>query len=248
MRAEVQARLLALNKAFYAAVAADFDHTRSAVSAGMAHVVERSAPHLDKASCAILDVGCGNGRFAWALDQASVTADYVGIDNDSDLLLRAREHARPLTHVHATFVQADLAGAGWVASTPASRRFDLVVCLATLQHFPSYELRRRLLGEMAGRLATDGRLVISGWQFLDAARFRQKQVAWETVDLHEQDVEPGDALLPWQQGRYAVRYVHQIDGAEMSRLAADSGLTITESFRADGKEGNLNLFVFLKVG
>jgi len=248
MRAEVQAQLLALNQAFYATVAGDFDHTRSAVSTGMTQVVQRSAPQLGNVGCGILDVGCGNGRFAWALEQANGVADYVGVDNDPHLVQRAREQVATLTHVRTAFVQADLAGASWIERIPATRRFDLVVCLATLQHFPAYERRRRLIAEMAGRLAVDGRLVISGWQFLEAARFRQKQIAWETLGLHAQDVEAGDALLPWQQGGYAVRYVHQIDMAEMSRLAADSGLTITEFFRADGKEGNLNLYVFLKVG
>lgn len=248
MPAEVQDRLLALNTTFYATIASDFDQTRMAVSEGMAQVVQHSAPFLPAEGGLILDAGCGNGRFAWALEQASVVATYVGVDNDRHLLERASIHADALQHVQTTFVQADLARAGWVAKLPQPGRFDLIVCLATLQHFPSYARRRRLVEELAGLLVSGGRLVISGWQFLDVARFRDKQIAWETIGLSTQDIEPGDALLPWQQGQYAIRYVHQIDLTEMSQLAADSGLRVTEFLRADGKEGNLNLFAFLKAG
>jgi tRNA (uracil-5-)-methyltransferase TRM9 len=247
MRAEVQDRLLALNTAFYATVANDFDQTRMAVSVGMAQVAARCAPILAKEGCTMIDVGCGNGRFAWALDRAGVVADYIGVDNESQLLARACTHADALLHVQTAFVQADLANAAWVNQLPPKRRFDLIVCLATLQHFPAYARRRRLVAEMAGLLAPQGLLVISGWQFLGVARFRHKQIAWETLDLHDDDVEPGDALLPWQQGHHAVRFVHQIDLPEMNRLAADAGLTVAESWRADGKEGDLNLFAFLKA-
>ena len=237
---------MALNTAFYATVAPDFDQTRMAVSEGMARWCNSCAPCLPGEHSVILDAGCGNGRFAWALEQAGVTATISASTMTASSWI-AQRHAGALQHVQTTFVQADLARAGWVDKLPATGRFDLIVCLATLQHFPAYARRRRLVAEMAHLLAAGGRLVISGWQFLDVARFRHKQIAWETLGLRAQDVEPGDALLPWQQGHYAVRYVHQIDLAEISQLAADAGLSVTEFLRADGKEGNLNLFAFLKV-
>jgi hypothetical protein len=45
---------------------------------------------------------------------------------------------------------------------------------------------------------------------------------------------------------HALRYVHQLDLDEVRTLAADAGLRLLDTFRADGKEGNLNLFALLR--
>ena len=87
----------------------------------------------------------------------------------------------------------------------------MVVCLSTLQHMPGSELRVCVLQSLAKLLVAGGRLAVSAWQFLTSPRLAARQIEWDGCGRGWADVEPGDALLPWKQDVYAVRYVHQID-------------------------------------
>jgi SAM-dependent methyltransferase len=246
MTPHTQQFLLDLNRSFYATVADSFDGTRANIPPGMVQALGYLPKSAASGSLRILDAGCGNGRFAWALDQLGSPVEYTGVDADTRLLELARVHAIGLYNVRVHFVQADLAEVGWASRLNEPGDFDTVVCLATLHHFPGYALRQRIVAELATLLAAHGRLIVATWQFLSAPRLLARQLNWEMVGLTPADVESGDALLPWQQTSGAVRYVHQIDGDEMQALAGDCGLHIAAQFSADGKEGNLNLFTILE--
>jgi 2-polyprenyl-3-methyl-5-hydroxy-6-metoxy-1,4-benzoquinol methylase len=286
MNKELQQRLLALNKAFYATVAEPFDATRLAPSAGKSELVRRlplavisqrtirhserseesPSPSLQRGDSSsqtprndiietrvsdntptLADIGCGNGRLAWLLDQRSVPLDYVGVDANAQLLALAQAHTAELRHVRAAFVQADLAQPDWSTLLPRPvQAFDIVTCLATLHHLPGYDLRRAVMQQFAEMVTPGGIVAISTWQFLTTPRFSAKLVDWAEVGIDAAQVEPGDALLPWNQGGYAVRYLHQIDLDEVTALAAAVGLSVEATYFADGKEGNLNLYTLLR--
>jgi tRNA (uracil-5-)-methyltransferase TRM9 len=247
MSETTQRRLLALNREFYATVAEPFDATRAGLPIGW----QRLQSWLPAAPTArplrILDVGCGNGRWARALDGWGMPCLYTGIDADTKLLHLAAVNTCALTTVQCVFKEADFTVPGWsntLGLQPAT--FDVVVCLAALHHVPGQRLRTQVVTELATLLAPEAVLIFSHWQFLDSTRFVRKQIAWQTIGLTGMEVEPGDALLPWQQGHYAVRYVHQIDERELAALAEAAGLTVMTIYYADGKEGNLNLYAVLK--
>jgi SAM-dependent methyltransferase len=247
MNIATRQRLLALNQEFYATVAEPFNQTRMDWPAGMVKLLS-IIPHGHEGSpVQVADIGCGNGRFACMLDSRGVLCIYTGVDADEQLLALARKHTANLRHTQVRFVQADIARPGWsqlLNAPPAG--FDAVVCLATLQHIPGYGLRSQVVRELTQLMATDGLLILSAWQFLTSERFVARQIDWHTIGVRAEEVEPGDALLPWKQGQFAIRYVHQIDAAEIERLAAEVGLDLVELFRADGKEGNLNLYGIFK--
>lgn len=236
-------RLLAVNRDFYAAVSRDFDLTRSSIAPGMREALNRLYP--DDATSPnrrrVLDAGCGNGRFAWALDARAISADYLGIDADAGLLALARAQSDTLKTVRSSFRQHDLMDTPWTELG----RFNLVACLAVLHHMPGRALRVSLMRSLASVLAPGGRLLISTWQFLDDERLRSRVQPWEAIGLSASDVEPGDALLPWDQGVHALRYAHHIDVREVTDLAAAASLTIADVFPADGKSGRLNLYTIL---
>lgn len=247
MSKTTQQRLLALNREFYATVAEPFDATRAGLPMGWQQLRPWLPPPPAERLLRVLDVGCGNGRWARALDRWGIRCEYIGVDVDPHLLSLAIDNTRALTTVQSSFREADFTTLEWhsvLGLQPAS--FDVVVCLAALHHVPGYQLRAQVVSELATLLAPQGVLIFSHWQFLHSERFVRKQIAWQTIGLTSAEVEPGDALLPWQQGGYAVRYVHHMDEDEMAALARAAGLQMTTTFYADGKEGNLNLYAVLQ--
>ena len=65
------------------------------------------------------------------------------------------------------------------------------------------------------------------------------------MGLSAEDVEADDYLLTWQRNGRGLRYVHQVDQAEVSWLAAGASLVLVDDYRSDGKEGDLNLYSIL---
>jgi 2-polyprenyl-3-methyl-5-hydroxy-6-metoxy-1,4-benzoquinol methylase len=124
--------------------------------------------------------------------------------------------------------------------------FDCAVVLAVLHHIPGYNLRERVLRDVAALLEPHGCLILSTWQFLDSSRMRRKIVDWAGVGIAEEALEPGDYLLDWKRGGSGLRYCHLVDKPEVERLAAESGLRVCETFRAGGREGDLSLFAVLE--
>ena len=252
MRESVRQRLLELNRDFYAQVAEPFDATRQQATPGLAAILPyfggdtKDLPGFPKPGrsnrLSVVDVGCGNGRFARLLDEAGIACDYTGVDGSRDLLALAADATRELANVRCHFVLGDLSDPGW-SERSGDGDFDRLLCTATLQHLPGYDLRLAVVREFAHLCR--GTIVLSFWQFLTSERFRARLIDWSAVGLDAADVEAGDALLPWKQGVSATRYVHQVDETELHRLATDAGLTLAHTFRADGKEGNLNLYAIL---
>jgi tRNA (uracil-5-)-methyltransferase TRM9 len=265
----LQQQLLSLNQHFYATVAEPFDATRLAPSAGKSELVRRlpfsplfsSIGAENKGTkgdggATLADIGCGNGRLAWLLEERGLPLAYVGVDGNAQLLAAAQSHTADLRHVRARFVLADLGEPDWPMLLPNPAQvgaapegevgYDIVTCLATLHHLPGYDLRRATVERLAALVVPGGVVAISTWQFLTTPRFSTKVVDWAEVGIDATQVEPGDALLPWNQGGYALRYLHQIDMDEITALATAAGLTVETTYFADGKEGNLNLYAILR--
>lgn len=241
VRLSVQKQLLKMNQEFYRTVAAEFDRTRQGLPVGMLALAQLLHEQLSQ-PIRLLDVGCGNGRFARALVARELRGSYTGLDADRQLLDLAAVQTGALPGLRCQFVQADLADPGWDSRLDPGG-YDVVVALAVLHHLPGEALRQQVTAQLAGLLAPRGLLALSTWQFLSSERLAARTVDWSTVGLNGQDVEPGDAVLPWEQGTHALRYVHHLDLAEVERLLAACQLHLSTTFRADGKEGNLNLFV-----
>jgi SAM-dependent methyltransferase len=178
------------------------------------------------------------------LDRKRPGSSYVGVDATAELLAEARAQAGGLLHTEAAFRVLDITQQGWTQAL-SSRLFDCAVVLAVLHHVPGFELRMRVLRDIGGLLNPEGYAILSTWRFLAHERMRRKIVGWDEVGIDEGQLDPGDYLLDWRRGGRGLRYCHLVDEDEVEQLAAASGFSVRETFRAGGREGDLSLFAIL---
>lgn len=239
MDAATAHQLNAINRAFYEAVALDFDATRGSAWPGWLHLLPW-LPSLDDGPLAVLDVGCGNGRFATFLaDHLPGPLSYHGLDNSRPLLQAADSRLAGRPTLHARLDAHDV-----LHDPLPDARYHLIVAFGLLHHVPGWANRAALVQRMAARLAPGGVLAFTAWRFLEIDRLRERLLPWPD-DLAGR-VEPGDHLLDWRRGVVARRYCHHIDEAEQDALVAQTGLVQIARYRADGHQGTANAYSVLR--
>src|SRR5215831_14940390 len=119
MDLSTSARLVALNRQFYAEHAENFADARPRLPAGVARVLAGVAP-----GARVLEIGCGDGKVGRALARVGV-GTYYGLDSSEAMLERARRYAtkdelQPSVLRPSSFVYfaADLARPGWSSVLP----------------------------------------------------------------------------------------------------------------------------------
>lgn len=246
-----------LNDEFYRITAASFDETRGQPWQGW----ERLLLHL-YLPLVVLDMGCGNGRFGVFLAQHratllkhSVISDvvvrtqnseltYHGIDNSAALLERARQKLTDTPNLTATLEERDI-----LVHPLSSGEYDLIVLFGVLHHVPGFARRQTLLRTLAQRLRSGGILAFTCWRFYEYERFRERIVSWSPGLA----IERHDYLLDWRRGDpmgapnpAPLRYCHYVDDAEHAALVTATNLTEIDTYRADGKTGDINRYSILR--
>jgi SAM-dependent methyltransferase len=244
--------LNAINRAFYSSHAASFSATRQSAWRGF----ERAVAWIAGARPAggvprILDVGCGNARFAEALLAVlDPPFAYVGIDASNALLAEPR--ARHADHREFRFTTHDFV-TDRLESALGPEHFHTILLLGVLHHVPGRATRQSLLAECAQRLAPGGVLVLTLWRFEHLERLRKRLVPWPdlpdrggpVLDLAE--LEPGDHLLPFGPSDDALRYCHALSDDESSELLASVPLERADTWLADGETEDLNEWCVLRA-
>lgn len=234
MRPSTIERLNQINRDFYSATAAEFDATRQTAWRGW----ERLIAEIDMPVESILDLGCGNGRFALFLAaRQAQTFRYIGVDSSAELLAHARRHLAEIAKLDATLVESDL-----VLGELPRHSAQLVALFGLIHHVPGFARRRALIASAAGCVLPGGYLALAAWRFYEQERFRRRIVPWGG-DIA---VERHDYLLDWRRGQRALRYCHYVDDREHAELIAASGLAVIADYREDGAEGDLNRYTVLR--
>ena len=174
-------RLLDINRQFYQNLAAQFSATRLRLQPG----IQRILPQIISAA-SILDLGCGNGEFARALQRSEYAGGYLGTDASPALLEIARQLTPDTGAIH--FAQVDLAEPGWdlrlAELSPGSHiPCELVCAFAVLHHLPGEALRLETLRKIHRLLKMEGIFIHSEWQFLGIPRLQKRLQSWEQAGL-----------------------------------------------------------------
>jgi SAM-dependent methyltransferase len=245
MDEETARALSALNLAFYRDHAEEFSRTRERAWPGWERLLRWLPPGRQQ----VLDVGCGNARFARFLASRHPGAGYVGVDASEPLLARAR--ARLPDALEAELHRADFVADPPGAVLPAGR-FTLVVLFGVLHGVPGAARRSALVRAAAERLAPGGVLALTAWRFAELADLRRRVVPWSDaaatgLRIDPTRLEPGDHLLRWGRGE-ARRYAHALDADALARLTRGLGLTPVESYLDDGRDRERNRYAVHRAG
>lgn len=247
-------KLNEFNKQFYTKFAESFDNSRKTAWNGWHVLAPEIKVALEKSqSKAVLDLGCGNGRFLKFLAETlKKPFTYHGLDLSKPLLAHAQDLARSLSLTqNSHFVLQDLvsvvAGREELETTLQGCSYAVVVLFGVLHHIPEFELRRKLLELAVDRLELGGILIVTFWQF-DKTEGKKLKAGATTnstnVNSADQFAE-NDHLLGWHTQDKA-RYAHHFCDKEIALLT--SNLPDTHQitcFNADGKNWS-NQYLVLK--
>lgn len=280
-------KLCALNRAFYQAQARSFSDTRQAPWPGWLRCFEEMQVYMKQTACQrfercdlqsdlcaasfeepvhVLDVACGNLRFAHYLaqDYFQTPYFYVGLDACDDLVnphdLNGAvhyQHCDVMAELIEGTLQTTLATCFTAQNLRISPQADLTVLFGFMHHVPLVLWRTELLQALIHATKPRGFVAVSFWRFMDdegladKARVTHEQGLAE-LGFNAADFGAGDYLLGWRNTPGAYRYCHSFSGTEIDELiesvTSDSGSAeCIARFRADGRTGGLNEYVILRA-
>lgn len=250
--------LCALTGEFYRANAESFSQTRQSPWQGWVRLLEVMEAASGQEPLCVLDLACGNLRFERYLADALPSRMLSGYAVDNcDPLVEAGERNESDALSRMSFQNLDaierLSGGSLRESLEApDASCDLVVSFGFMHHVPLERWRVELLRALIAKVRPGGFVAVSFWRFLNSDKLARK--AQETTDraraeLGLPELPQNDYLLGWQDTQELYRYCHHFDEPEIERLlamVADSA-DLVSRFEADGKTGNLNEYVVLRV-
>ena len=240
---------------FYTQQAQSFSATRQMPWQGWQQCLD-AMPQLSAGEkLSVLDVGCGNLRFARFLcdEVGIVPAKYFAVDNCKPLV----ESGEVGTHIsELIFIELDVIKS-LLDNTLSSRltvpACDLVVAFGFLHHVPGAQKRIQLLRTLLEKTKPGRFVCISFWQFMNSQKLAAKAQKTTAQGLHAlgidaSELEEHDYLIGWQDKADTWRYCHHYSQDELDELLGSLGsdVRVCAQFSADGKDNNLNRYVILQ--
>lgn len=155
----------------------------------------------------VLDLGCGNGRLLLGLPS---NADYLGIDESNNLLVKAKE-----LHSKNIFIEGDITKEETWQNLP---KYDYIFCIAVIHHLPSHHQHLFLLNEIKKHLKPNGKVLITAWNLW------QPKLLKHHLNLKTKLVNHHHVYIPFQ-GTPRFHFAHTLP--YLNNLIKKSGLNLT---------------------
>lgn len=214
----------------YTKFAEKFSQTRSKPWEGWEKLVQSENFFPKEKPLKILDLGCGNGRFLEFISKHHNISSYTGVDNSNQLLNIAKGRFKD-SKFSVEFKMINLNSTEWGMEI-FGESFDLIVAFGIFHHIENDDYRRYFFQNAYNLLSEDGLFCITFWDFTKRANLMKSAKALEGENNFQ--------LTFGKDG--AIRFAHKSSEEEIIDLEKISGLKAIEEFRADGKEGDLNLY------
>jgi len=208
-------KLIVKTKQDYHQLAKEFSATRAFSWQELEELVKFVKPEQN-----ILDAGCGNGRLYQLLKNKNIK--YLGIDNSDALISEAKTK-----YQFGNFRQMDLLDLHFETET-----FDIVFCIAALQHIPSKELRLQVLKDFHHILKPNSYLLMTNWNLWQAKYFWQTlKYSFSSIAGKHRELDIKDVYMPWK-ARFGVvdRYYHAFTKKELASLLEQAGFKVEEQY------------------
>lgn len=251
MNIETAKILCDINRTFYRDNAGSFSATRTSAWPGWNRCVEALEDTLsnERGIFSVFDLACGNLRFETFFRQALPgleTVFYAVDDCDGLVPSMSGVHYRHLD------ILATLLNGSTLREQVAAPLCDLSVAFGFLHHVPTRSCRERVLASLVRQTCPGGHVIVSFWQFLNNDTMAEKARATHVramEDLGLPSLDDNDFLLGWKNSPGVYRYCHSFSDDEVDRLAdsvAEDAVPV-DRFTADGRTGDLNSYLILRV-
>lgn len=248
-------QLSRITSEFYAQQVQSFSATRQMPWQGWQKCLDAMPQLLVGEKPSVLDIGCGNLRFARFLcDEAGIVPEkYFAVDNCKPLVESgdAGAYVSELAFIELDVIKSLLDNR--LSSELTVPACDLVVAFGFLHHVPGVDKRLQLLRTLLEKAKPGGFVCVSFWQFMNSQKLAAKAQETTTQGLRAlgidtSELEENDYLIGWQDKANTWRYCHHFSQEELDEFLASLGsdVHVCAQFSADGKDNNLNRYVILQ--
>lgn len=206
----------------------------------------------------VLDVGCGQGRFATYLEKRCLSTSlsttllaYTGCDLSTQLLDLAKQQHPTTPSNRFIWQSVDLVPQLQATNQPPHpplfnfhEKFHVIALFGVLHHIPAQDLREKLVINLAKYLAPGGEIWLSIWAparlGVPAPPALSRIEVGKKYSIDQSDLEDDDFFVGWQNSA-SVRYVHWLSATEEKQLIAAAQLTVVDHWESQlvGERGNI---------